>query len=342
MKKKLLSIGLVIVLTAITFYIVFKSSDIETFPKLIHILNPYFLLMAIGCMIIYIFLNAMIIYYISKEITDNISFKRALYLAFIGQYYSAITPFAGGGQPVQIMVLKSKYDVSLMKGTTITVKKFIIYQTAVSILSIVMYFYSFNFIHQHYAPTTIIFIVIGILCNFVLAAAIIMLAYTDVYIKGILNTLLKLAHKFKLFKKMTSEDINAHLDEYVRNIGEIKKNKKTMLGLFFLTFVQLILYFSVTYFIYLALNQKGARYIDIVSVQVLVYMVASFIPTPGNAGASEGGFYAILHPFFNTKLIIYAMAIWRVITYYGVMIVSGLALMLVKLYESLKQDINRL
>ncbi len=337
MKKKMIGIGLLLVLTFITFYIVFANSDIVGISKLIHILNPTYLLLAILCMVLNTLAGSMIIYVISNEITDRINFRRAIYVTLIGQYYSAITPFASGGQPIQVMIMKNKYDLSMVKGTTITVKKFVMYHIVVTLFSLGMYFYSFDRIHAMYSPAINILIGIGLIVNFMIAVGLLMLSYTDIYIKKILHMALKLAHKVRLFKKTTSEEVNLHLDEYVKNLHEIKNNKKTMFSLFFLTFISLLLFFSVTYFVYLALGQSGAHYLDLISVQILVYMVASFVPTPGNAGASEGGFYVILQPFFNAKLLPYAVLIWRIITYYGVMLLSGLILVLVKVYESIQK-----
>lgn len=334
MKKKIIGISLIVILTVITFYIVLGSSDVEALPELIHILNPYYLLMAIGCMVLYMITNGIILYIISKEITDNVSLKRAFYLAFIGQYYSAITPFAGGGQPMQIMILKNKYHVSIAKGTTVTVKKFVLYQVVISLLSMIAVFYNFDLMMTQYSKPMIILIFVGLVCHMLITLGIIMLAYTDVHIKKILSILLRLAHKVKLFRKTTIDKVNTHLDEYVKNIHDIKKNKTTMVGLFFITLIQIILFFSVTYFVYRALGQNGAKIFDLIFVQVMVYMVSSVVPTPGNVGASEGSFYVILQPFFPTNLIFYAIAIWRVITFYGIMLVSGGILLLVKGYET--------
>lgn len=335
MKKKMIGFGLMLLLTTITIYIIMSSEEIVGLPKLINILNPYYILLAIVCMVIYYLLNAVIIYVISKEITGVVTFRASLYLALVGQYYSAITPFASGGQPMQIMTLRNKYNVPIAKATTITVKKFILFHVVVSLLAVVMFFYNLNYIIKEYTAATILLIVIGLLSNLVISVVIIMLAYTDVHIKRMIAILLKLAHKLKLFKKTKIEEVNEHLDEYIKNIDDIKKNKRAMIGLFFLTLVQILFFFTVTFFVYLALGQSGASYLDIISVQILVYMVASFVPTPGNVGASEGGFYVILQPFFQTQYLLYAMAIWRLITYYGLMVFSGAGIALVRFYMTI-------
>ncbi|MBC7960513.1 MAG: flippase-like domain-containing protein, partial [Vallitaleaceae bacterium] len=219
---------------------------------------------------------------------------------------------------------------------TIMVKKHIVFQVVLSLFATFLFIYDWGYIHQHYTPTTIVLILIGLIGNFVMAIGIIMLAYTDVLVKKLLALLLRIAHKMKLFRKLEQVELNKHVDEFVKNIDDIKKNSKAMVGLVVVTLMQLIAYFSVTYFVYLGIGERGAHYMDILAVQVLVYMIASFIPTPGNAGASEGGFYVIFQPFFDSKILLYAMAIWRLITFYGLMLLSGVVVLLVKIYGSVK------
>lgn len=104
-----------------------------------------------------------------------------------------------------------------------------------------------------------------------------------------------------------------------------------------MTFIQLTVYFSITYFIYLSLGQDGAHYIDILAIQTIVYVVVSFIPTPGGAGASEGSFYLLFKVFFSRDILLYAMALWRIIVYYGNMILSGLILLGVRIVTYFKK-----
>ena len=68
----------------------------------------------------------------------------------------------------------------------------------------------------------------------------------------------------------------------------------------------------------------GANFIDIIAIQSLVHMAASYIPTPGTAGASEGGYYLLFKPLFTKNLIVYAVLLWRAISYYFRIIFTGL------------------
>jgi uncharacterized protein (TIRG00374 family) len=335
MNKKILGGLLITIFTLITIYILFTSDEIENFPHIIKILDIRYLLLAISFMLLYLVVNSTIIYIIGKEITPNISYFRAVNLSFIGQYYSLITPLASGGQPAQVIEMKTKYDVPLMKATTLTVKKFIIYQVVVSIYAIIMFFIRYEFILNTYG-NIVVFIIIGLLFNLISGIIIVLLAYTDIFVKKIGEFILKLMHKLRLFKNLTKDELFFHIDDYVKNIDDIKNNKKKMVILVILTFIQLTIYFSITYWIYLAFKQEGATYLDILSIQTIIYVVVSFIPTPGGAGATEGTFYILFKAFFNRGVLLYAMALSRLIVYYGNIVLSGSFIIGERVYNKIK------
>lgn len=329
-KKKIIGVIIVVAFTIITLCLLFKSEEIAKFPELMKRLDIRFLCLAVLCMLIYLLINSTLIYIIGKEISKDITFLKSIYLSFVGQYYSLITPFASGGQPAQIYAMKSRYNIPLSVGTTITVKKFLVFQVVVSLYAIVMFFMKFSFIMNKYAGI-ILFIVIGLIVNLVGGISIILLSYSKVLVVKLLDFLMLIAKKLHLSKYVKREKIMEHIEDYVKNIDEIKKNKKTMVSLVVVTFIQLTVFFSITYFIYLSLGQKGANFIDILAIQTIVYVVVSFIPTPGGAGASEGSFYILFKAFFSRDILLYAMALWRIITYYGNMILSGLVLLMVRI-----------
>ncbi|WP_113672441.1 lysylphosphatidylglycerol synthase transmembrane domain-containing protein [Vallitalea guaymasensis] len=336
MKKKIIGIIIVVVFTVITVYLLANSKEIAEFPELVKRLEIKFLYIAISLMLLYLVINSTIIYIIGKEISKEITFMKSVYLSFVGQYYSLITPFAAGGQPAQIIAMKTKYNIPISVGTTITVKKFLIFQVVVSLYAISMFFTKIHFIMNKYSGL-IVFIVIGLSVNLIGGVLIILLSYSKTVVVKILDFVILIANKLHLGKRIKRDSIIEHIDDYVKNIEEIKNNKKTMLTLIVMTFIQLTIYFSITYFIYLSLGSTGANYIDILGIQTIVYVVVSFIPTPGGAGASEGSFYLLFKVFFSRDVLLYAMALWRIITYYGNMIFSGLILLLVRIFGYFKK-----
>ena len=59
----------------------------------------------------------------------------------------------------------------------------------------------------------------------------------------------------------------------------------------------------------------GNAYIDIFFMCVYTYAAVTYIPTPGNAGAAEGTFYALFKTLKSGN-IFWAMLIWRFLSYY--------------------------
>lgn len=336
MKKKIISCISILIFTGITIYITITSPEIADFSEFINKIDARYLIVAIGCMLIYLMFNSIIIYTIANEVTRQVSFLGAIFLNFTGQYYSLVTPFASGGQPAQILAMKTKYNVSAVKGTTITVKKYIIYQMVVSLYATIIFLLRYQYIMQQYKDI-LIFIMIGVVSNLAIGIILIILAYTDVHVKKIVAVLFKLAQKLKLFKKKNLQEVNQHIDEYVQNLHEIRENKKTMALLIVLTVLQLTLFFSITYFIFMGLGYKSIHYLEILSIQTIVYTVASFIPTPGSAGASEGSFYILFKHLFPTNILLYCMTLWRIIVYYGNILVSGLILVIEKIIRTIKE-----
>ena len=68
---------------------------------------------------------------------------------------------------------------------------------------------------------------------------------------------------------------------------------------------------------------SGQPYYRVMFLQVLLYVGASLVPTPGAAGASEGGYMMIYRGLFG-KHITMSMLVWRLATYYLTLLVGYL------------------
>ncbi len=108
MKKKLFSTGTIVLFMAITIYIFATSKEIGALPKMVKDIQIHWLIMAASLMGLFYIFNTLILHKISHEIRHPLSLKGALYMSFVGQYYSLITPFATGGQPAQVYAMQKK------------------------------------------------------------------------------------------------------------------------------------------------------------------------------------------------------------------------------------------
>ncbi len=322
--KKIVNYIVLIGLIVLTICLLVHNNDLSKFPQLIAGTNKFFLVLAFLSMVLFWLSDAYIIHKMKKTLNIESHFNSSIKLAMIGQYYSAITPFATGGQPAQIYCLVNE-GVQVGAASSLMITKLLIYQIVVTFYSIFMFSIKFNFLLKR-AKLSFPFVVLGCLSNFIIVLLILGLFYNEKLIRKIFSKLFILGNKLNLIKDIEkSEDkLNMHLLDYKISVNNLKKDKITTLVLIIATFVQLTFYFSITYFVYLSLGLTKIRYLDIIAIQSLHYMAVSLMPTPGTVGAAEGGFYVLYNSIFPKNILTFAMVLWRFIDYYFGILVGGL------------------
>lgn len=321
--KKIINYIILIGLIGLTVWILIRSNNLSSFTQLIGKTNKFFLLLAFLSMVLFWVSDAYIIHKMKKTLNIKGSFKSSIKLAMIGQYYSAITPFATGGQPAQIYSLVSD-GAQIGTASSLMITKLLIYQIVVTFYSMFMFMIKFSFLLKE-AKLSFPFVMVGCLFNFIAALIIIGLFYNERLIRKIFYKLFILGNKLNLIKdiKKSKDKLNMHLLDYKISINSMKEDKETAFILIIATFIQLTFYFSITYFVYLAVGLSRTRYLDIIAIQSLHYMAVSLMPTPGTLGAAEGGFYILYSSIFPKNILTFAMILWRFIDYYFGIIVGG-------------------
>jgi uncharacterized protein (TIRG00374 family) len=107
-------------------------------------------------------------------------------------------------------------------------------------------------------------------------------------------------------------------------------NGKSVFALTFaLTAVQWICRYSV---ISLLLTSFGlpARPVLFIALQVLVFALMSFIPTPGGAGGAEAVFYLFYRPFLAAVTIGAVIIGWRFLTFYVLLLLAAVLFLIMK------------
>ncbi|MFA6851296.1 MAG: flippase-like domain-containing protein, partial [Selenomonadaceae bacterium] len=196
------------------------------------------------------------------------------------------------------------------------------YHIIITFYSIIMFIIKRDYVANELA-TGRSFIYFGLILNSLGIIAIFAILYNSVIAEKTIVVLIKILQKFNLAKNVKSETISKHILEYKTSLYEISNNKKILIIVSLLTTLQITVYFSVTYFVYLSLGLRKYSYFDILAVQTLLYMAVNFIPTPGNSGASEGGFYLLFALIFPHSVLLYAIVLWRLVVFYFNLLATG-------------------
>lgn len=323
MKNKVwFAVGILFVVVAAA-YLYYSGQYINVYNAL-QSMNKWWLLAGLGCIAGYWFLDTKIIHSLVNELYEKRSFKQALKVSLIGQFFCGITPFATGGQPAQLILLnKSKIPMGI--GSSILMSKFIVYQAVLVVYSAFllvvkgkMFLSSVNNLFG--------LVIIGFGVNLLVITGLVMITYAKKANERFSTFIINVLYKFKIIKDKEAAQLKMkeHIKEFHDQIEIMRGHTPLVIKTIIMTILQLTCYFIVPFCLYKGFGLSGVSVINIVAATAFVLMVTSFVPMPGGSGGAEGGFYVIFGMFFIPNLIVPAILVWRIITYYLWMFIGGM------------------
>lgn len=318
-KKKLFrNLAFFIILISVTFYILLKDQDFFQMWEILKSVKIQYVVIGIACILLYVVCEAINIGRTLKSLNEKSNFLRNLKYAFIGFFFSSITPAASGGQPMQIYYMhKDKISIS---NSTLTL---LINLSSMQIVTISFALISLIFNYQYMNSVLITFFIIGILLN--LSALILLLVgiLSKRATNGIINIALKVMRFFKV-KNIESkkEKLEKELSKYQDNAVYVKNNKWLIAKTIFTTLIQFTIYYSITYWTYRALGFSEHNILQIITMQSVLFATVSGIPSPGAVGVTEGAFMEIFRNVYPENMMRSAVLLNRGINFYFLVLVS--------------------
>lgn len=327
---------LFIFLIILTLYILLKDQNILEVFNIIKSAKVEFVLLGVLCIIIYALCESVNISRTLKALGEKSTFAKNLKYALIGFFFSAITPAASGGQPMQIYYMHKEH-ISVANSTL----TLLINLTSMQIVTIGLALFSIIVNYQYMNKTLVILFTIGILLNLTALTLLLVGIFSKKLSRALINFAIKI---LKLFRIKNIEDKKKKLEDslakYQNSAEYIKNNKRLILRTIFTTLVQFIAYYSVTYFTYRALGFKEHNIVEIVTMQAVLYGTVSGIPSPGAVGVTEGAFIEIFRNIYPQNMIKSAVLLNRGINFYLLNIVCGIVTIINQL--GTKNDVKQL
>ena len=325
MRKKVLTLVLLAVNLAIILAIGLIDPHIKELGGTLKKLDPLWLVGGFGLMIVYWSMDACK-FLVSLNLTARVPHRFFSYLkvAVIGQYYSAITPFATGGQPMQVYYL-GRYGVPGGTATSVLVIQYVILLICHCLIYIGAFVTRSGMILSR-APGLFPFAVLGLIVLLGLIFSVLAMASHNKRLKKILYWGLNLLYRMRIVKHPLRQWRRLHtaVEDFHDGLSLLHGDRKTMVLLVLFTALQLACFFSLPYFVYRSLGLTEASWLDMTMVGAFIQVMVSYFPTPGASGASEGAFYAFYPLFFPAPFIFIAMLMWRILSYYLNIAVGGL------------------
>lgn len=333
-KKIIFNFIFFILLIVLTFYILLKDQNLLEIFNLVLESKKVYILIAVFCMCIYLLLEA-----VNMRRTLKISGNKDIKLtstvkySLIGFFFSAITPAASGGQPMQIYYMY-RDGVSVSNSTLALLMNLCSFQ----IITISMAIISVIFNAGYLEGGMILLFIIGIALNSTALAMLLIGIFSTRISKWCVNLVLKILKKLRIKNiDQKAEKLNAELLKYQGSSKYIKQHKKIIFKMLVTTLIQIFVYYCIPYWIYRAIGFNQVNIIKMVALQAILYATVSGIPLPGAVGVSESGFLNIFKSIFTTQTISGAMLLNRGVSFYLFVIISGIVVM-VNLFNTKKVD----
>lgn len=317
-------LNIIIICASIIFlflYVIFVDG-IENIVNAIKNLNPYLIIIALSVMIIYWLLEALILNIIVKKCNKTQKFKSTFKTSMIGQFFNCITPFASGGQPIQAYHM-TKTGIPLGTASSCLLAKFIVYQIVFTIIAFITIFFSYSYFENKIKSFTIL-IIVGFIINIFVVIILIGIGYFNKITTKIAKSILIFLNKIKLIKNYDkiSNYMDKELYSFYISFKTFKNYKVQIINMSILSAIQIIIYFTIPYIIYISLGLSESKLIYMIIGNIFVSLVSAFIPMPGAIGGAEISFFIVFKIFFPENLIPISILIWRLITFYLPIIVG--------------------
>ena len=323
LKKNIINLIIFILLIILTFYIVLKDQDISQMIQIVRNAKKKFILIGVALMLMYFSCEAINVGRILKELGEKSNFVRNFRYTLIGFFFSAITPAASGGQPMEVYYMH-KDKISVANSTLTLLMQLCSYQIVTLTFGIIS-----AVIHFDVLKNGLIYLfILGIVLNSSALGLFLIAIFSHRLSEGLVKLFVKILKFFRVKNiEEKQEKIEKELESYQGSAKYIKAHKLLMLKTVATTLVQMLIYYSIPYWVYLSFGFTEQNIWQILTLQAVLYATVSGIPSPGAVGVSEGGFMGIFKNVFPQSVIGSAMILNRGINFYLFVILSAILAM---------------
>lgn len=330
-------------LIAVTLYVIFRDTSLGEFWTAVQSSDPLWLLAALGAALFAALMFGVALHLALRVLYGKpISLLRNLGFGFIGQYYTAITPAGVAGQPMQLYYMIA-YGVEVSFASLSLLLVNAAHQLVVLLIPTVLFPFRSGLILQNLGGFIWLFI-FGSLINIGLILFLLFAMFSRNFAGRIVHRGIALLTKIRIVKQpeRIEKRVNDQIALYQKG-AEVFRAHKWLLVAELLTYMLLLgSQFVIPYFVYHAFHLSSFGMIDFIALQSVLYLAVCFLPIPGSAGASESGFVQIFRVLFQSALIVPAMLLSRVASFYFILILSGAVSLAMQIVLSARQKKKRL
>lgn len=322
--------GLFIIIVAVTFKIILFNADFKDVMKTMSQVNLVYIAIGIGSMFLVVLCEAINIRRSLKVFKEKSTLFQCVQYSFAGIFFSSITPSATGGQPMQLYYMhKKKIDISnSMLALLICLATYQFVNVSMAIMSVII---KFDFLKGTLGKFSVL-LFLGIGLNIILLVLILASIFSKKIIFKVVNLCVKVLKRFNPQKAIIFNEMALiEIEKYKKGADYIKNDKIFIIKTIFTTTVQILALHSIPFWVYKALGMSSVPLIQFILIQSALYITGAALPLPGAVGIGEQGFLVFFKTLFPAQVISSAMLLSRGISFYLMVLISGIGVMFLQL-----------
>lgn len=321
-KKKLFQAALFLLIMGLTFYAVFHNNSISSIWSYVIQLPLPYLMAAIIASIFFVSAEGCMIWYLLRSLGGKSGLLRCITYSFIGFFYSGITPSATGGQPMQLYYMK-KDGNSLADSSVVLMSVALLYKLVLVVIGVLLLLLWQRPLMAYlgiYFPLYLL----GLTLNVVLVVLLLGVMFAPGVMRKIMQGVERLLLSLRIWKPSAArqEKIDSFLSGYQDAVAFLLSHRKKICVVAFITFLQRLSLFFLTYIIYRGFAQEGTAMLSVIMLQASVYIAVDMLPIPGAQGISELMYQSVFAGVFSQGLLMPSLCVTRGISFYLMLLLS--------------------
>ena len=332
MRKKFLNLVFLLLVFGLTLYTVFRGEDLHAVLEAIMGAEYSYLLPAAASVVFFVFCESSVIHYMLSTLNIKVNKRHCMLYSGVGFFFSAITPSASGGQPVQLYYM-SKDNIPVPVSTIVLMIVTITYKAVLIITAIGIIIFHPGFIYNNIEPV-LVFFYVGLFLSVSFCTALLIVVFHPVLARKIVMFTERILVRIHILKDKPEriKKLYDSMEQYISVAAYLKTHKLVIVKVQLITFLQRFAIFSVTWFVFKALGHKGIPFYEIILLQSVISISADMLPFPGGMGISENLFLIIFACIFKESFLLPGMILSRGIAFYIQLIFCGMLTMIAHFY----------
>lgn len=321
--KRLLGAFFYFALLELTLWYVFRDESLSQVVEYLSGAKMGYVTLAVMAVVAFILGESVVLRCLLGSLGTKVPFRHCCLFSFIGFFYSAITPSASGGQPMQVVYMR-RDGIPGAVATVVLAIVTITYKLVLVAIGAAVLLFRPAAIMERLAEVKLL-VYLGMGLNVVAITLLLLAVFHPLLLERCAGWFIRTLNRIRPSRnpERLMNRVQSNVAQYRGAADFFKEKPGIILRVMLITLAQRFCLFSVVWFTYRALGLSGQSAVTLVMLNGMISVAVDMLPLPGGMGISETLFVTLFEPLFGAQFVLPGMILCRGIGYYTQLLLSG-------------------